>query len=160
MGKTGSGTKSAKHPETIDNHEQRSNHLLKNQSVDDPDDIEAKKRFHIQRRRLGKIAFIHADNNFGFISAEDFRDDVFFHFQDWDGKVGQGRNSRELAPEVEMWVEFELDDEHFVKEKKLRAKVVRPTTRPDGKKLSGRDATFKIVTHHPNARKKRPTWRE
>ncbi len=89
-----------------------------------------------------------------------FQDDVFFHFQDWDGTVTQdGSSNHQLAPEVEMWVEFELDDEHFATEKRLRAKVVRPTDRPVGRKLSGRDATFKIVTHHPNARKERPTWR-
>ncbi len=41
-----------------------------------------------------------------------------------------------------------------------RAKVVRPTTRPTGGKLSGRDATFRIITHHPNARRKRPNWRK
>lgn len=103
--------------------------------------------------------FIHADRTFGFISAEDFRDDVFFHFRDWEGAVTREGRTRVFAPELEMWVEFELDDEHFANEKRLRAKVVRPTDRPVGRKLSGRDATFKIITHHPNARKKRPTWR-
>ena len=62
-----------------------------------------------------------------------------------------------LLPAVDMWVEFELNDEHFEAEKRLRAKVVRPTDRPTGRKLSGRDATFKIITHHPKARKKRPS---
>ena len=128
--------------------------------MEDPEHIEPKKRFRIQRRRLGTITFIQTDSNFGFISAEDYRDDVFFHFQDWEGKVTKNGVSRELAPEVEMWVEFELDDEHFASEKRLRAKVVRPSDRPVGKKLSGRDATFKIVTHHPKARKKRPSWRK
>ena len=56
-------------------------------------------------------------------------------------------------------VEFELDDEQFEEEKRLRAKVVRPTTRPIGRKLSGRDATFQIITHHPKARRRRPSWR-
>ena len=65
-----------------------------------------------------------------------------------------------IEPEVEMWVEFELDDEHFATEKKLRAKVVRPTARPEGKRMTARDAKFRVTYHHPNARKKRPTWRE
>ena len=128
--------------------------------MNDPHDEPVKKRFRIQRRRLGTIIFIQADKPFGFISAEDFQDDVFFHFQDWDGTVSKDGRSKVLAPEVEMWVEFELDDEHFANEKRLRAKVVRPTDRPVGRKLSGRDATFKIITHHPKARKKRPTWRK
>ena len=59
-----------------------------------------------------------------------------------------------------MWVEFELDDDRFETEKKLRAKSVGPTDRPIGRKLSGRDATFNLVTHHPKARKKRPDWRK
>ncbi len=121
---------------------------------------EVKKRFRIQRQRLGKISFVKEDGSFGFITAEDFRDDVFFHSQDWNGTVIKDGKSRNLVPEIEMWVEFELDDDHFEREKRLRAKSVRPTNRPTGRKLSGRDATFKIVTHHPNARKKRPTWRK
>lgn len=124
------------------------------------EDEEVKKPFRIQRRRLGSVKFVREDGEFGFITAEDFREDVFFHRRDWDGQVTQGNSTRTIEPQVEMWVEFELDDEHFATEKKLRAKYVRPTQRPEGRKLSGRDATFQITTHHPNARKKRPTWRE
>ncbi len=125
----------------------------------DPDD-EPKKKFRIQRQRLGKIISIKAESHFGFIEAEDFRDDVFFHFQDWQGQVEKNGRTVTIAPEPMMWVEFELDDDHFETEQKLRAKLVRPTDRPIGRKLSGRDATFKLVTHHPNARKKRPNWRK
>ena len=60
---------------------------------------------------------------------------------------------------VGMFVEFEIDDEIFFNDQKLRATVARPTERPRGRKLSGRDATYTIVTHHPNARRKRPNWR-
>ena len=126
-----------------------------------PDEDDAvKKRFRIQRRRLGKIMFVAEDGSYGFISAEDFHDDVFFHIQDWDGKASKEGASNVAAPEIEMWVEFELNDEHRETENRLRAKIVRPTDRPPGRKLSGRDATFRIVTHHPNARKKRPSWRK
>lgn len=120
---------------------------------------EPKKPFLVQRRRLGKIRYYREDTEYGFIEAEDYRDDVFFHRRAWEGLLTEGEKSRIVEPQVEMWVEFELDDEQFATEKKLRAKVVRPTKRPEGKKLSGRDATFQITTHHPNARKKRPTWR-
>lgn len=128
--------------------------------MDDSDDDAPRKRFRIERRRLGRIAFIHADNSYGFIQAEDFRDDVFFHLRDWQGADEAAAGGKEIAPEAEMWVEFQLDDEHFEQEQRLRAKIVRPTERPMGRKLSGRDATFRIVTHHPKARKKRPSWRK
>ncbi|MGI9471837.1 MAG: cold shock domain-containing protein [Rubripirellula sp.] len=129
--------------------------------MDDRDQEEGvKKRFRIQRRRLGKIMFIEQDGKFGFIQAEDFKDDVFFHTMDWDGNITKNGVSKKINPEVELWVEFELDDEHLETHERLRAKIVRPTTRPTGRKLSGRDATFRIVTHHPKARRKRPTWRK
>ena len=56
------------------------------------DDDQPKKKFRIQRKRLGKIISIKEESHFGFIEAEDFRDDVFFHFQDWQGQVE--RNGR------------------------------------------------------------------
>lgn len=123
-------------------------------------DDQPRKRFHIQRKRLGKIISLKEESKYGFIEAEDFRDDVFFHFQDWQGDVSKDGVTTRVAPEPMMWVEFELDDDRFQDDKKLRAKVVRPTDRPIGRKLSGRDATFDIVTHHPRARRKRPDWRK
>ena len=119
-----------------------------------------KKRFRIQKRRLGKIKFLSQDGNYGFIVAEDFRDDVFFHTSNWNGRIATDDRSRDVPLAIDLWVEFELDDEQFETEQRLRAKVVRPTTRPIGRKLSGRDATFEIVTHHPRARRKRPSWRD
>jgi len=124
------------------------------------DDLPVKKRFRIQRKRLGKIGFIDAEGKYGFILAEDFEDDVFFHVQDWDPPEVKRRSEQRVQPEVGLWVEFELNDEFRETENRLRAKVVRPTDRPSGRKLSGRDATFKIVTHHENARRKRPSWRK
>jgi cold shock CspA family protein len=126
----------------------------------DDDDDEPKKKFRIERKRLGKIISIMEEKNFGFIEAEDYRDDVFFHFQDWEGEVIRNGRTFQILPEPMQWVEFELDDERFEKEQKLRAKAVRPTERPIGRKLSGRDATFKLVTHHPNAKRKKPNWRK
>lgn len=121
---------------------------------------EPKKKFRIQRRRLGRVMSIREDKSFGFIDAEDFRDDVFFHFHDWQSEVVRNGRRLTIVPEEELWVEFELDDEHFETEQRLRAKVVRPTNRPSGRKLSGRDATFRIVTHHEKAKRKKPTWRK
>jgi cold shock CspA family protein len=123
-------------------------------------EAEVRRRFPIQRRRLGKIMSILTEKQFGFIDGEDFREDVFFHMDVWQSTVIRHGREVRIEPEEGMWVEFEIDDNRFEDEKKLRAKSVRPTDRPGGRKLSGRDATFKIVTHHPRARRKRPTWRE
>ena len=137
-----------------------------------PPEDDRPKKFRITRKRLGTIRFIDPKGDYGFIDAEDFRDDVYFHHTVWQfGGTSAGgplqlrqNNSdqpRKLDPEelITKFVEFEIDDEMFENEQRLRAKLVRLTRRPMGKKLSGRDATFKIVTHHPKARRKRPDWR-
>ena len=125
---------------------------------DDPEDKRLKK-FPIQRKHLGRINSLPPDKDFGFIEAESFRDDVFFHFTVYDGKVVTGERTQNVKLEEDLWVEFELDEDVFRKDNKLRAKTVCPSNRPRGRKLSGRDATFNIMTRHPKARKKRPTWR-
>lgn len=157
------------------------------------DDDDRPKRFRIARKRLGKVRFVNENGEFGFIEAEDFRDDVFFHYSSFEGempKPGTGplsqrsdarggrkperrpnRDSRGGKPAgnspnklsvelVQRTVEFEIDDDLFETEQRLRAKIVRLSKRPMGRKLSGRDATFNIVTHHPKARRKRPDWRK
>ncbi|MGB7345370.1 MAG: cold shock domain-containing protein [Pirellulaceae bacterium] len=124
------------------------------------DEPRGKKRFPIQRRHLGMIKFLREEENFGFIESENFRDDVFFHFTTFDGNVIKDGKTTKVPIEMDLWVEFELDEEIFRSQNKLRTKVVRPTERPRGRKLSGRDATFNIVNHHPKARRKRPTWRD
>ena len=93
--------------------------------MDEPDqDDGIKKKFRIQRRRLGKIMFIEKEGTYGFIQAEDFREDVFFHSADWEGTIIKDGVTQKLLPEVELWVEFELDDEHRETNDRLRAKVV------------------------------------
>lgn len=151
-----------------------------------PADDDRPKKFRITRKRLGTIRFIDPNGDYGFIEAEDFRDDVFFHHSVWQsmaaspvGPLTPRKLSQPMRPNprrsnergfdppkkliaeelVTKHVEFEIDDELFETEQRLRATVVRPTRRPMGRKLSGRDATFKIVTHHPKARRKRPDWR-
>ncbi|MGV3483476.1 MAG: cold shock domain-containing protein [Planctomycetaceae bacterium] len=120
-----------------------------------PSNHEPQKRFHIQRRRLGEIKYMRPEGDFGFIDAEDFREDVFFHKSAWEGEI----DGRRREPEVGIYVEFEIDEEYREQEKKLRAKVVRLTNRPMGKRLSGRDTPHLVNKHHPKARQKRPTWR-
>ena len=115
----------------------------------------SEKPFYIQRRRLGVIKFVRPDGEFGFIDAEDFREDVFFHKSVWQGEVrGVPR-----APMEGAFVEYELDEEHLAKEKQFRAKIVTLTDRPMGKRLSVRDTPHLANAHHPKARRKRPSWR-
>lgn len=116
---------------------------------------EPDKPFYIQRKRLGVVKFVRPEGDFGFIEAEDFREDVFFHKSAWQGNA----NGRTLDPAAGLYVEYELDEEYFAREKKLRAKVVRLTDRPMGRKLSMRQTPHLINAHHPKALRKRPTWR-
>jgi cold shock CspA family protein len=118
-----------------------------------PDD--SPKPFRVQRRRLGEIKFMRPEGDFGFIDAEDFREDVFFHKSAWQGET----NGRHRDPQEGLYVEFEIDEDYREKEKKLRASVVRLTTRPMGRKLTGRDTPHLVNKHHPRARQKRPSWR-
>ncbi|MEM6688361.1 MAG: cold shock domain-containing protein [Planctomycetota bacterium] len=110
-------------------------------------------KFYVQRLRLGRITSMQMRGQYGFIEAEDFEDDVFFHFDCFEG------NDDSPEPDHGLWIEFEIDIERFKEDSKLWALVVRPSKRPVGRKLSGRDATFKVMTRHPKARRKRPTWR-
>ena len=130
-----------------------------------PIDDDPKKRFRIQRKRLGTVKWVQEKGEFGFIDAEDFRDDVFFHHSAWEdisgnAPIGPGGFKPRLSSSiVDVFVEFELDDDLFADQKKLRAKAVRVTNRPEGRKLKKADATFEMPRHHPKARRKRPDWR-
>ena len=128
-------------------------------AAEDEDQPRNQVRFPIQRKHLGTIKAVMTEKDFGFIESENFRDDVFFHFTTFETTIPANSDQPGGKPEVGLWVEFELDEEVFREQQKLRTKIVRPTDRPRGRKLSGRDATFNIVTHHPRARKKRPSWR-
>lgn len=111
-------------------------------------------KFQIQRRRLGKIKYVEASGKFGFIEAEDYRDDVFFHATAWDNS-----EVPHVTPRLELFVEFELDEPHRAETGKLRASIVRPTSRPEGKQLDDNADKRMVVKHHPRARQKRPSWR-
>ncbi|MEM6778255.1 MAG: cold shock domain-containing protein [Planctomycetota bacterium] len=125
---------------------------LSNKTPPDDDGQRPPSKFRIQKKRLGRIKTVLPEKEFGFIESDDFRDDVFFHFSAWDAPNDE-------CFYLDSYVEFELDDEQYETKQRLRARVFRPTNRPDGRKLSGRDATFDLVQHHPNAQRKRPTWR-
>ena len=114
----------------------------------------------------GTIKKVLVEKGFGFISQIAEGSDVFFHHTVWESAEsgdsdGTRRSENPLSGSlVDKWVEFEIDDEIFSTEKKLRAKVVRLTDRPQGRKLKASDATFKMPRHHPKARRKKPNWRK
>jgi cold shock CspA family protein len=110
--------------------------------------------FFIQRKRLGRIRHLDEKKKFGFIDAEDFREDVFFHLSQWESQ-----GPRDRGPRVGQFVEFELDELHRHKENKLRANIVRMTARPDGDRLNERGDPRLVAQHHPRARKRKPAWR-
>lgn len=105
------------------------------------------------RKRVGLVSRVIPDRRFGFITGEDFREEVFFHFDRFEpARVNQ-------VPLEEMPVEFELDEPHRKETGKLRALGVRPTKRPVAKSLSGRDAPQFEAQHHPRSRRRKPMWR-
>ena len=110
--------------------------------------------FVLQRRRLGRIRHIDPQGKFGFIEAEDYRQDVFFHITKWEAA-----GPRDAAPRKGQFVEFEIDELYRRAEGKLRALVVRGTRRPDGDRLRAKNDPHLQVQHHPKARQKKPAWR-
>jgi cold shock CspA family protein len=98
---------------------------------------------------------VNTAKKFGFIAAEDFREDVFFHFDQWESS-----GPRDAGPRIEMFVEFELDEMHRRNEGKLRAIAVRATKRPDGVKLEDAADPHLRAKHHPKARRSKPAWRK
>ncbi len=105
------------------------------------------------RKRVGLVRAVMPAKRFGFIAAEDYREDVFFHFERFEpARPGQ-------VPLEEMPVEFELDEVYRRETGKLRVLAVRPTTRPVSKTLTGRDAPQFEAQHHPRSRRRKPLWR-
>lgn len=103
--------------------------------------------------RVGRIARVVPDKSFGFIEADEFRDDVFFHFS---------CISRDHSPQF--WesgfeVEFEIDAELKRAEERLRATVVQPASRKLSHSLDEREDKHLRAAHHPRARKRKPRWR-
>jgi cold shock CspA family protein len=103
--------------------------------------------------RIGVIVKVIADKKVGFIRSEDLRDDVFFHFS----KV-EAAGSRPLEEGEE--VEYEIDElQRIKKSDRLQATLVRRSVRPLSVKIKPSDAPKLKAKHHPNALKRRPSWR-
>ncbi len=104
--------------------------------------------------RIGVVVKVIADKKVGFIRSEDLREDVFFHFS----KVDKSAGNFDLMEGDE--VEYEIDElQKINKAEKLRATLVRKSTRPLSVRIRPGDNPKLKAKHHPNARKRRPAWR-
>lgn len=102
--------------------------------------------------RIGIVVTVLPEKKIGFIRSEDLYEDVFFHFSKVE-KVG----NFELREGDE--VEYEIDELHKIEKQKLSATLVRRSVRQLNRSLKPNDAPELKAHHHPNARKRRPTWR-
>ena len=103
--------------------------------------------------RIGKVVRIFPAKQFGFLAADNLREDVFFHFS----TVPQG--DRPDGWETGQEIEFELDELRRIKEGDLKAKLVRIATRPQSIKVQEGGLRPTAHKHHPKARQRKPTWR-
>ncbi len=103
--------------------------------------------------RVGRIAAIIPTKNIGFIKADEFREDVFFHFS----CVAQPDKPAFWIAGQE--VEFELDELLRMDTKQLRANLVRAARRPLSHVLDQTADRRMVAQHHPRARQRKPTWR-
>ncbi|MEZ6133684.1 MAG: cold shock domain-containing protein [Pirellulaceae bacterium] len=102
--------------------------------------------------RIGVVVKVIPEKKIGFIRSEDLYEDVFFHFS----KVEQvGTLDLQEGDEVE----YNIDELSKIEKKKLQATLVRRSVRPLTMTLKPSDAPELKAHHHPNARKRRPTWR-
>ncbi|GAB5403787.1 MAG: cold shock domain-containing protein [Aureliella sp.] len=102
--------------------------------------------------RIGVVVKVIAEKKIGFIKSDDLHEDVFFHFTKVE-KVG----TADLAEGDE--VEFEVDELSWLEKERLQATLVRRSARPLELRLKPSDAPHLKASHHPRARKARPTWR-
>jgi cold shock CspA family protein len=104
--------------------------------------------------RVGTLARVVADKQFGFIRADEFRDDVFFHFS------VVSEDARPEKWEAGFEVEFEINDFVRREENLLRATIVQPSSRPLSHSLDNHQASKFLAAHHPRARQSKPSWRK
>ncbi len=104
--------------------------------------------------RVGRVVRLVRDKSFGFIQADEFRDDVFFHFSCVD------RNTRPDDWPDELEVEFEINELLKMEEGRLQATFVRLATRPRTVTIDEIGDKVTKAKHHPRAMQKKPKWRE
>ncbi len=100
--------------------------------------------------RVGRVVRLVREKNFGFILADEFREDVFFHFS----KVDKASNLPNGQMKLE--VEFEIDEYLRIEEGLLQATLVRPATRPRTVSINELTDLVSKAKHHPRARQRKP----
>lgn len=103
--------------------------------------------------RIGLVVKVIPEKKIGFIRSDDLDEDVFFHFTKVE-KVG----TFDLMEGDE--VEYEVDELARIDKLRLQATMVRRSVRPLETRLKSSDAPKLNAHHHPNARKRRPSWRD
>lgn len=103
--------------------------------------------------RIGKVVKLLHDRRFGFIRADNLRNDVLFRYSVVKPPA------RPLQWIVGQEVEFDLDELYRMEHGDLQATVVQPATRPQSHKLDETLAPGMMPAHHPKARRRKPNWR-
>ena len=103
--------------------------------------------------RIGKIIRVIPEKSFGFLRADDLRDDIFFHFScvPRDYRPGNWEPGQE--------VEFELNEIQKMEGGDLRATLVQISKRPQSYAIQEHSTKEFIHKHHPNAQQRKPRWR-
>lgn len=103
--------------------------------------------------RVGRLIRTVPDRHFGFIQADEFREDVFFHFS----AVDRQEYPEEWEPGQE--IEFELNELLRMDEQRLQATMVRRARRPLSYSLDNKPDPTSKAKHHPRALQRKPKWK-
>lgn len=103
--------------------------------------------------RVGQVVKLIHERKFGFIRADNFRNDIFFHYST---VVGPSKPDRW---EVGQEVEFDLNELHRMEHGELEAAKVQVASRPLSHILDEKSHPGLTPAHHPKARRKKPRWR-
>ncbi len=103
--------------------------------------------------RIGRVVRVYPEKKFGFIQADNLREDIFFHFS----ALASGVRADHWEPGQE--VEFEIDELKRMEGEQLRATLVRVSSRPQEVKIQEGGLNTYSHKHHPRARQRKPTWR-
>jgi cold shock CspA family protein len=104
--------------------------------------------------RIGRVVRVYPEKKFGFIQADNLREDIFFHFS----ALADGIRADHWESGQE--VEFEIDELKRMEGEQLRATLVRLSDRPQEVKINEGGLSSFNHKHHPKARQRKPTWRK
>jgi cold shock CspA family protein len=104
--------------------------------------------------RVGVVVKLVHDKRFGFIRADNLRNDVLFRYSAVDAA------DQPLRWFVGQEVEFDLDDLKRLEFKELEASKVRGAVRPMSHRLVETEIPGMSPSHHPKARRRKPIWRK